>query len=124
MTSIENVDLGVNDVAVKATVEVQTDNGIFTLNPLFIIKDQMVGRVPDESPEIGVKLVFNNVIPDQNIFEFSAQTTQQDWMVFKVIEKPYINLLWIGTIMLLIGLLMAMFRRYRDFKLMRDKGQD
>ena len=84
----------------------------------------MVGRVPDESPEIGVKLVFNNVIPDQNTFEISAQTTQQDWMVFKVIEKPYINLLWIGTILLLIGLWMAMFRRYRDFKLMRDKGQD
>ncbi len=124
LTKIENVSLGENDVAVKATVEVQTDNGIFTLNPLFIIKDQMVGRVPDESPEIGVKLVFNNVIPEQNTFEISAQTTQQDWMVFKVIEKPYINLLWIGTILLLIGLWMAMFRRYRDFTLMRDKGQD
>ncbi len=124
VTDLGSVGLGLDDVAVRASVEVQTDNGIFMLKPLFIIKDQLVGRVPDESPEIGVKLVFNNVIPDQNIFEFSAQTTQQDWMVFKVIEKPYINLLWIGTILMLIGLGMAMFRRYREFKLMRDKGQD
>ena len=55
-------------------------------------------------------------------FGFAFNTTQRDYVVLKAIEKPMINLLWIGTLILMIGFIMAIIRRYREFKLMRDKG--
>jgi len=39
---------------------------------------------------------------------------QKDWVVIKAMEKPLINILWIGTGLLAIGFAMAMVRRFRE----------
>jgi cytochrome c-type biogenesis protein CcmF len=39
----------------------------------------------------------------------------------KATEKPLINILWLGTFVLVIGFLMATIRRFKDFIKMRDK---
>ena len=59
--------------------------------------------------------------PKTGKFSFAINTTQRDYVVLKAIKKPLINLLWIGTIILIIGFVMAIIRRYREFRLMRDK---
>jgi cytochrome c-type biogenesis protein CcmF len=37
-------------------------------------------------------------------------------------EKPYINVLWIGTLILMTGFGVAMNRRIREFRKMKEKG--
>jgi cytochrome c-type biogenesis protein CcmF len=101
---------------------VQTLNEVFTMRPVFIIKDGLVGRLPDENTAIGVKLVFNNIVPEENRFDFEVYTAQQDWLVLKVIAFPWVNWLWIGTILVLIGFGMAIVRRYREYALMGQKS--
>jgi cytochrome c-type biogenesis protein CcmF len=44
--------------------------------------------------------------------------------VIKAVEKPLINVLWIGTLLLMIGFTVAMVRRFREFNLMKAKGQE
>jgi cytochrome c-type biogenesis protein CcmF len=41
----------------------------------------------------------------------------------KATEKPLINILWLGTFVLVIGFIMATVRRFQDFIKMRDKEQ-
>jgi cytochrome c-type biogenesis protein CcmF len=41
---------------------------------------------------------------------------QKDWVVIKALEKPYINLLWLGTGVLMIGFVVAMRRRFKEYK--------
>jgi cytochrome c-type biogenesis protein CcmF len=36
--------------------------------------------------------------------------------VIKALEKPYINILWLGTGVLMIGFSMAAVRRFKEFK--------
>jgi cytochrome c-type biogenesis protein CcmF len=43
-------------------------------------------------------------------------------VVLKAILMPQINILWAGTILMLIGFCVAIYRRYDEFKKMRDKG--
>jgi len=40
------------------------------------------------------------------------------------LEKPYINLLWIGTLVLMTGFGIAMTRRIREFSKMKAKGME
>jgi len=40
----------------------------------------------------------------------------------EAVEKPWINLLWLGTFLVVIGFVIAINRRYTEFVLMRDKG--
>jgi cytochrome c-type biogenesis protein CcmF len=123
LTEIAGVRLGPEDVAVKAVIKVLAQNQELYIEPLFIIKDRMVGRIADERTEIGAKMVLNNILPEENSFEFSLYTTQKEWIVLKAMEKPMINLLWIGTILLMIGFGLAISRRYKEFKSQQQKEE-
>ena len=48
-------------------------------------------------------------------FSFDISRTQRDFIVLKAEEKPQINLLWIGTAMLVVGMTLAAIRRYRIY---------
>ena len=39
-------------------------------------------------------------------------------------EKPLINVLWLGTLMLMAGFGIAMVRRFREFTKMKEKGRE
>ncbi|MTI33632.1 heme lyase CcmF/NrfE family subunit [Xanthovirga aplysinae] len=119
---VEGVDLGPNDVAVQATIKIQGENQNYTVRPVYLIKDKMVGRLSDEADDLAVKLSLLNVHPERDSFTLGIQTTQKDYIIVKAMEKPLINLLWLGTIILSIGFTMAIHRRYSEFKKMREKG--
>ncbi len=112
---VPGMNLGPTDVAVKAIIEVYAENDTKTIEPIFIVKDNMIGNIPVVSDEFGAKINFVNVFPDEQSFEFSIQTRQKDYIIMKAIEKPFINILWLGTLVLMIGFGIATTRRFKDF---------
>ncbi|WP_128545005.1 cytochrome c biogenesis protein CcsA [Larkinella soli] len=118
---VEGTQLGPNDAAVKAVIRILDKEREYVLTPAFIIRDRMVGRKAETSEELGLRLQLNEIDPQTGLFTFAANTTQRDYIVMKAMEKPLINLLWLGTLVLVVGFSMAAFRRYREFIKMRDK---
>jgi len=119
---VEGVTLNSQDVAVKAKIKVSGEHGDYFAEPIFLIKDKMVGRIPDEVNDLGLKFTLVNIHPETNQFAIGINTRQKDWVVIKALEKPYINVLWLGTFVLVTGFGIAMTRRIREFRLMKDKG--
>ncbi len=113
---IEGLDLGPDDVAAEAIIEVQAKNQTYELKPVFIIKDKLMGNIPAVEEEIGAKISFLNIHPEEGKFELAIETSQRDYIIMKAIEMPFINVLWIGTIVLMIGFTVAIVRRYKEFK--------
>lgn len=119
---VEGVTLSNEDVAVKATVRVKGEQGEYVAEPIFLIKDKMVGRIPDEIKDLGLRITLMNIHPESSEFTIGLNTRQKDWVVIKAIEKPYINILWLGTLVLMAGFGIAMTRRIREFRKMKAKG--
>ena len=119
---VEGMEIGPNDAAVKARVRVLDKNGEHILSPTFIIKDRLVGRQAETSEELGIRLQLNEINPQTGKFTFAVNRTQRDYIVMKALEKPLINLLWIGTFIVVLGFLIATVRRYREFAKMKVKG--
>ena len=119
---VEGVSLGNEDVAVKASIRIQGEQGEYFAEPIFLIKDKMVGRIPDEVQDLGIRISLLNIHPETSEFSMSINTRQKDWVVIKAMEKPYINVLWIGTLILMAGFGIAMSRRIREFRKMKEKG--
>ncbi len=82
----------------------------------------MIGRIPYVNEEIGVKLTLLNVHPEDNSFTIGINQTQKDWIILEAVEKPFINILWSGTFLLLIGFGIATYRRFGEFSKMRNKN--
>ena len=119
---LDGMQLMDGDVAVKAKLIVQDYDVEKVLEPIFIIRNNQVGRVPVIENELGVKVELTNIVPEENKFIFTVNRNQKDYVVLKAIVKPQINILWAGTIIMLIGFCVAIYRRYDEFSKMRDKG--
>jgi cytochrome c-type biogenesis protein CcmF len=63
-----------------------------------------------------------NVHPQTDEITLNVSIRQKDWVVIKALEKPFVNVLWIGTFVLMIGFSIAMTRRFREFRMMKAKG--
>jgi cytochrome c-type biogenesis protein CcmF len=124
LSSVEGIDLGARDVAVKAIITVEGENGSYIAEPLFIIKDNMAARIPDEISDLGIRINLLNIFPDKDSLLLSAETRQKDWIILKAMEKPLINILWLGTLVLMAGFIIATIRRYDEFRKMRTKGME
>jgi cytochrome c-type biogenesis protein CcmF len=64
------------------------------------------------------------VDPQKGTFTFGINTTQKDYVIVKAKELPLINVLWLGTLVVLVGVGLAMVRRYGDVSKMREKEQE
>jgi len=89
---------------------------------LILVKDKMIGQVPEIVEDLGLKITFLHIDPVEGKFTFAVNTTQKDYIILKAIEKPMINVLWLGTLLVVVGLILAITRRYSEFIKMRDKG--
>jgi cytochrome c-type biogenesis protein CcmF len=114
---IEGIELAAEDVAVQAKIKVTGERESYYSEPIFLIKDRaQVGRLSSEINDLGVKITLLNIHPETNEFSLGLNTRQKDWVIIKAMEKPMINVLWLGTGILMIGFSIAMVRRFREFK--------
>ncbi|MFN4146788.1 MAG: cytochrome c biogenesis protein CcsA [Runella sp.] len=120
---IEGVTLNPNDVAVKAQIKILDKEREYFITPTFAInQERMVLRKPEVSEELGLRVQMMAIDPQTGTFTFDVNAKQRDYIVMKVVEKPLINVLWIGTLVLAFGFILATIRRFREFRLMRDKA--
>ncbi|WP_420316838.1 heme lyase CcmF/NrfE family subunit [Ekhidna sp.] len=123
ISEIDGTPLSSNDVAVKAIIEVQGEYQNYIAEPVFVIRNrEYVGRIDDQVHDLAFRISIQNIIPQDNSVALAFQTTQKDWIIMEAVKKPWINLLWIGTFLLVIGFIVAINRRYSEFVKMRDKG--
>ncbi|MCU0447554.1 MAG: cytochrome c biogenesis protein CcsA [Microscillaceae bacterium] len=113
------------DIGLKAVVRILGKEGKeHRLYPIFLIKDKQVGIIPDVSLEHGLRISLQKIDPETGKFTFGINTTQRDYIIMKAMEKPLINVLWIGTLVVMLGFGIAVLRRYTEFVKMRDKGME
>ena len=123
ISEVNGTALSNGDVAVKAVIEVQGEYSNYTTEPIFLIRNQeYVGRIDDQVNDLAFRISIQNILPKENAVVLAYQTTQKDWIIMEAVKKPWINVLWIGTFMLVIGFIVAIRRRYLEFIKMRDKG--
>ncbi len=116
----DNIKFSEGDAAVKATVKILTEEKNYTLSPVFIIKNQMVGSPVETDDDLGIKISLTNIDPKEGKFTFKVNTSQKDYIIMKAMEKPLINLLWIGVLLIAFGVGLSLFKRIKDVKENRD----
>jgi cytochrome c-type biogenesis protein CcmF len=62
----------------------------------------------------GLAIQFTNVAPDKHL-EISVKESSRltPFLALKVLQFPFINLVWLGTIIMIIGFVMSVVRRVK-----------
>ena len=111
----KDVALMKEDIAVSARFEVIGTNRTYPAEALYIIRNKtslpIAGRVDD----LGVQLFVNQIMPDKQLFDiaFGEHKPAPEYVVMKALDFPYINVLWMGVIVLVVGFSFSLVKRIR-----------
>ena len=107
------LNLQKGDLALQADVIVHGEKRQYHVHPVFLVRNRLVGRVADEVDDLGVRVSLTNIDPTAGKFTFAVSTTQKDYVILKAMEKPFINLLWSGTLLMALGFGLSLRQRGR-----------
>jgi cytochrome c-type biogenesis protein CcmF len=116
---VENIPLTANDVAVGAMLKVVAHGKTYVAEPIYMIKNGSVFDFARKVDDAGLKLRFSKIIPDKSKVEitvYDQPESKRPYIVMRAIEFPYINFLWAGTVIMVIGFLLSIFRRKKELK--------
>jgi cytochrome c-type biogenesis protein CcmF len=80
-----------------------------------LIKDR-IEPVSDSIPELGIRLTFWKINPENGSIEImlsERKTNQKDFIVMQAYMFPYINILWLGCVLMVLGTGLAVRERIR-----------
>jgi cytochrome c-type biogenesis protein CcmF len=107
---------------IAAELKVHTLEGVYDVSPMYGIQNNSVAQFESVLDEANLRFKFTNVNPKNGkiTIEVAEKDTSGEFIIMKAIMFPWINLVWGGTIIMVIGFMLAIIRRLQEFK--RLKG--
>lgn len=113
----KNYHAEAGDIAVGAEIYVHTrSNGDFQLKPVYFIRDSSFqGNIPDTLAPLSLAVKFNKILPAENKVELMVKESSDpmDYVVMKALVFPFINVLWLGIVVMFAGFVMSIRQRIR-----------
>jgi len=111
-------DIQEGDIAVAASLTAIDISGKrYEVKPIYVIRDRMALPIPGELEELGLRFVLNKVIPEEGKAEiavYEKPDNYREFIVMKAMIFPWINILWAGCLVMIIGTIMAIRRRLKS----------
>jgi cytochrome c-type biogenesis protein CcmF len=116
---VQDIDLTAKDIAIGAKLQIVSHNKTYTAEPVYMIRSNNAFDFARKVDDAGLKLRFTKVLPKQSKIEitlYQQPESAKKWIVMRAIQFPDINFLWSGTIIMVIGILLSIFRRNKELK--------
>ena len=116
---VQNIPIAAGDIAIGAQLQVVAHGKTYEAEPVYMIKKNSAFDFARKVEDVGLKLRFSKVLPEKNKVEitvYQQPESKRPWIVMSALDFPYINFLWSGTIIMVIGFLMSIFRRNKELK--------
>ena len=86
--------------------------------PVYYIRNSQENFIETTIEEQQLSIRFLKIYPDKNAIKLGLleSTAPQDFIIMKAVVFPYINVLWIGCVVLFIGFMMSLRQRYLEAK--------
>lgn len=87
------------------------------LSPAYIIKNNLVSFKDDENADLGIRARLLDISNKENTVFVQILTRDNDVVVVKSMVFPYINLMWLGAIMMFAGIFISIIKRSKKKQL-------
>ena len=101
------------DTALMAHIQIRSVDGTkYIAKPVYYVRNNQSNFILDTVFSQGLAVGLSRVVDAQHV-EISVKESSRlaPFVALKVLQFPFINLLWIGTILMILGFAMSMGRR-------------
>ncbi len=108
-----------NDSSIYVTAVLKVydiDTKVHYCYPKYHLSKNEVDPIPDSIPALGLKFTFWKINPDDGSIEIMMSerfSNQKDYIVMEAYMFPYINILWLGCVVMVLGTGFAVWQRLR-----------
>ena len=98
----------------------------YTSTPVFVIHNNTIQPISSKVEPLGLQFSFWKIDPQSGKIEISLQEKKEntrDFIVMQAMIFPYINVLWIGCIIMIIGTILAILERLRTMRINEKNKQ-
>ena len=110
-----------DDLAVKALLIFDDlHNNLTPFEPIMVVRNNQLFYINDENEELGFRVSLVSVDPtngELKIIVEKDENKKEDFIIMKAAIFPYINVLWIGCIIMFVGTGIAIYQRIKKDKL-------
>lgn len=120
--SDQTTDIKKVEVLVTALLEVHTLDSVFMVHPMYAIKQNSMYSYDAISPDGNYKFSFTSIDPKTGKITIRSydRDRSNEFIIMKAIVFPWINLVWTGTIVMIIGFFIAWYRRFYENRKMEN----
>jgi cytochrome c-type biogenesis protein CcmF len=118
-TSMQNIPITDSDVAIGAKLQIFSHGKTYEAEPVYMIKNKSVFDFARKVDDAGLKLRLSKILPEKSKVEitlYQQPESKKPWIVMRALDFPYINFLWTGTVLMILGFLLSIFRRNKELK--------
>jgi cytochrome c-type biogenesis protein CcmF len=114
------IELDNPDFAVGALFKIiDVNKKVYNTEAVMAIKGNMIYSKEAFIEDLGLKLIFEKIHPENGKLQVllaEKKTNSKEFIIMKAIVFPYINVLWTGAVVMVIGTLLAIRKRLRQQK--------
>jgi cytochrome c-type biogenesis protein CcmF len=84
--------------------------------PLYVLRGNTTFAIDDEVEAYGLKFSFWKIDPETETFHIRVSekvSNTNDFIIMKAIIFPFINILWIGCLVMIVGISISILQRVR-----------
>lgn len=115
------------DEKYKLTMKLKVTDNMFTYyaTPSFVLESGTIIPEEAEIKDFGLKFLYRSLDPKSEkpheLVVMKGKRPQMEFITLKAVVFPFINLLWIGCIIMVIGFVISIFRRNKENKFLSEK---
>ncbi len=114
---VEDFEQKEGDIVVGAQILMITLDSSFYIEPKYFIREQMATAIPTRLEDLDIRIALTKIIPEQSALEITVEQTIPEYIIMKAIKFPFINLLWLGAFIMVLGILISAYNRKKLVKL-------
>jgi cytochrome c-type biogenesis protein CcmF len=115
-----SLGLGDSDVAVGARLKVEDINkNTYDAEPVFVIKNFEIYTKPAKIDTLGLVFDFQKIDPATGKVDIAVSekaANKKSFIIMKAIIFPGINILWTGCLLMIIGSILAIRKRIKQYR--------
>jgi len=112
-----------SDIAIGARLRiVDIRNKQFYADPIFVIRGNYTMPIAANVEPLGLKFEFTKLNPDNGKIDITLYEKQKsdNFIILKAIIFPFINILWLGCFIMIIGITLSIFNRVFKTKIIAE----
>lgn len=110
------IDIQEGDILVGAKLKVFTMDSTYHVEPKYFIREAMANSFAERVDELDVRFSLTKIYPEEDMVEISTEQKLRKFIIMKALIFPYINLVWLGSLVMFIGFVLSLRKRYLENK--------